>query len=108
MARISFRSVFAMAPCFVKNFMPFRLKGRWLAVSMMAPSKSLSGRTVDWNMAGVVMRPQSKLRTVERPYRQASFICSAVTRLSWPTPTLMKGLGRPVVFSRYMAKARAM
>ena len=42
-----------------KNFSPFLLNGRWLAVIMQAPSYRVSGYTMDMNIAGVEAMPQS-------------------------------------------------
>ena len=41
------------------NLSPLRVHGRWLAVTMIAPSQLVSGLTVVMNIAGVVHMPQS-------------------------------------------------
>src|SRR6266542_2206750 len=51
-------------PRFVKNFRPFLLKGKWLAVSITEPSYWHFSNTVLINMAGVEAIPQS---TAEAP-----------------------------------------
>ncbi len=52
-------SAFSRPPSFVKNFIPFRLNGRWLAVSIIPPSQLKSGSTVLIKIDGVDARAQS-------------------------------------------------
>ena len=52
-------SLFSRPPFLVKNLTPFRFQGRWLAVSMIAPSYSYPFVTVLMNMLGVLERPKS-------------------------------------------------
>ena len=56
-------SFLSSPPSRVKNFIPLRLKGKWLAVSIIAPSAFVSSKTVDINIAGVEASPQSKTFT---------------------------------------------
>ena len=74
---------------------------------MTAPSKLLSGRTVEMNMAGVVTRPQSKPCAPANPARTPAFMISAVRRLSWPTPRRRSCLALPVRFSMKATKDAA-
>ena len=101
-------SFFSSPPSLVKNFNPFRLKGRWLAVIITAPSNPLSGSTVDWNIAGVEISPQSYTEENDRPRKHASFRGPAVIRLSWPTPILSAPAGFPVRSARNFPKAAQM
>ena len=57
--RISRISALSAPPFAVKNFMPFRFHGRWLAVIITAAVNGRRGSTVDMNMAGVVASPRS-------------------------------------------------
>ena len=59
---MSVMSPLSRPPRLLKNFIPLRFQGRWLAVIITAPSASNSGNTVDMNMAGVEAMPQSMMR----------------------------------------------
>ena len=77
-------------PSLVNSLMPLRLKGRWLAVIMTAPSQSISGSRVVMNMAGVVAMPQSYTwpPSDTSPRQTACARFGPVSRLSRPTATL--------------------
>ena len=52
-------SAFSSPPSLVKNFIPLRLNGRWLAVIITPPVTGRSSSTVVMNIAGVDASPQS-------------------------------------------------
>ena len=96
-------------PSGTKNFIPLRSLGRWLAVSITAPSKAVSGKTVLINIAGVEARPQSKAAAPQAvmPPMAAAVRLLAVRRLSWPTPTRRSAGALPVFALSPKAKAAA-
>ena len=103
---ILFTSLFSAPPSLVKNFIPLRLYGRWLAVSMIAPSALISSNTVVMNIAGVDASPQSMTlapRDVSPPIA-AFFSSGPETRESRPIVTFMSDADRPVFFSRKSMK----
>ena len=79
-------SCFSRPPFFVKNLKPLRLKGRWLAVIIIAPSNSYTGITVDMNMAGVDASPASVQRdpSMQMPRITSFFRSSPESRESVP------------------------
>ena len=58
-SRIFVISGLSRPPSAVKNLIPFLLKGKWLAVSIAAPSNLEDSNMVDIYIAGVDANPQS-------------------------------------------------
>jgi hypothetical protein len=77
-------------PRAVKNLQPLRCDGRWLAVSITAPSQEKPGVTVLMNMAGVEARPKSSTRAPPEaiPSISAAISRGPLIRLSRPAETV--------------------
>ena len=94
-------------PSLSKNFIPFRLNGRWLAVIIIEPSNFVCGKTIDINIAGVVAIPQ---RTTFIPFERSAFVI-AISSFgpesleSRPIPTVRFWQGLPVFLLSQTANA---
>ena len=95
-------------PSRVKNFSPLRFQGRWLAVTITAPSQPKPGRTVDINMAGVLAMAQSRQEAPSRRTPSAALAASSgpESRESRPTPTVSFPGAFPFFFPSQRVKAR--
>ena len=87
--RISAMSAFSRPPSAIKNFIPLRSIGRWLAVTIMPASKR-SSFTQHMNIAGVLAIPPSKALapTAVMPEMSHSVSCSPESLESLPIAIL--------------------
>mmetsp|Transcript_13858 Transcript_13858/g.35762 ORF Transcript_13858/g.35762 Transcript_13858/m.35762 type:complete len:309 (-) Transcript_13858:215-1141(-) len=109
-ARIALMSSLPKPPSGVKNFMPLRSYGRWLAVSMIEPEYPNPGVIVLIKQAGVVARPRSytSAPAATAPAMASLLRSSPVTRESLPTLIATGPASPPALSSRLRAKAAAM
>jgi hypothetical protein len=95
-------------PVAVKNLQPLRCDGRWLAVSITAPSQAKPGVTVLMNMAGVDAMPKSSTRAPPEAIPSISAVISGgpLIRLSRPADTVNPAASLPRDRTSQWTKAR--
>ena len=108
--KMSVMSARSSPPDLSKNLNPFRLKGRWLAVIIIEPSKFVSSNTVPINIAGVVASEQRTMvtRCAASPSTSACSSASPESRESRPIPITSVSALRPVFAASQRANAAPM